>query len=117
MVRWFLFRVHCCFKPHFGKAERMQIERSDEGIQETHGIFSRDLIVERFREDQGLGAIQTSTMIHCLKETLETRKKFHMTKEFSHRLALEPTAAPLLGLTRLSFRTAGSSGCGSALIR
>jgi hypothetical protein len=49
----------------FGKAERMPIERSDEGIQETHGIFSRDLIVERFREDQGVEAIQTSTMIHA----------------------------------------------------
>jgi hypothetical protein len=31
--------------------------------------------------------------------------------------SLEPTAAPLLGLARLPFRAAGSSGCGSALIR
>jgi len=30
---------------------------------------------------------------------------------------LEPTAAPLWGLARLPFRAAGSSGCGSALIR
>jgi hypothetical protein len=29
----------------------------------------------------------------------------------------EPTAAPLSGLARLPFRAAGSSGCGSALIR
>jgi len=29
--------------------------------------------------------------------------------------SLEPTAAPLLGLARLPFRAAGSSGCGSAL--
>jgi hypothetical protein len=31
--------------------------------------------------------------------------------------SLEPTAAPLMGLARLPFRAAGSSGCGSALIR
>jgi hypothetical protein len=31
--------------------------------------------------------------------------------------SLEPTAAPLSGLARLPFRVAGSSGCGSALIR
>ena len=31
--------------------------------------------------------------------------------------SLEPTAAPLLGLVRLPFRAAGSSRCGSALIR
>jgi hypothetical protein len=31
--------------------------------------------------------------------------------------SLEPTAAPLLGLARLPFRAAGSSGCGSAFIR
>lgn len=49
----------------FGKAERVQIERSDEGIQETHGIGGGDIIVERFREEQRLGAIQASTMIHA----------------------------------------------------
>jgi hypothetical protein len=37
--------------------------------------------------------------------------------EFSYSLSLEPTAAPLSGLARLPFRAAGSSGCGSALIR
>ena len=31
--------------------------------------------------------------------------------------SLEPTAAPLSGLARLPFRAAGSSRCGSALIR
>jgi hypothetical protein len=31
--------------------------------------------------------------------------------------SLEPTATPLLGLARLPFRAAGSSGCGSAFIR
>ena len=31
--------------------------------------------------------------------------------------SLEPIAAPLSGLARLPFRAAGSSGCGSALIR
>jgi hypothetical protein len=31
--------------------------------------------------------------------------------------SLEPTADPLLSLVRLPFRAAGSSGCGSALIR
>jgi hypothetical protein len=42
--------------------------------------------------------------------------KFPM-KPLSPNKSLEPTADPLLGLARLPLRAAGSSGCGSALIR
>ena len=43
----------------------------------------------------------------------KTKARKGMTPEKS----LEPTAAPLPGLARLSFRAAGSRGCDSALAR
>jgi hypothetical protein len=46
------------------------------------------------------------------------RRRGEMTKRIMPpNKSLEPTAAPLLGLARLPFRAAGSSGCGSAFIR
>ncbi len=35
------------------------------GIEEADGIFRGDIIVERLREGQGLGAIDPGTMIHA----------------------------------------------------
>ena len=48
-----------------GKAQCVQIERGDKRIQKAHRVFSHDIIVERFREEQCLRAIQTRAMIHA----------------------------------------------------
>jgi len=64
IVSWTVFGERIGSRSYL-KPNRAQSERSDKGIQETHGIFSRDIIVERFREEQRLGAIQAGAMIHA----------------------------------------------------
>ena len=49
----------------FGETQRVQIELGDKGIEEADGIFGGDVIFQSFREEQRLGAIQTSAMIHA----------------------------------------------------
>lgn len=47
--------------------QRAHIARGDEGIEETHGIIGRDVILEPFGQEQGLMAIQSATMLHACK--------------------------------------------------
>ncbi len=69
----------------------MEIERGDEGIEEAHGIIGGDIILQSFRKEQPLGTVQTRRDDSCLKQTRKRRRRFQMTTEFSHRLALQPT--------------------------
>ena len=47
-----------------GKAERVQVEGGDEGVEEAHGIFGGDVILQPFGKEQALRAVQSSAMIH-----------------------------------------------------
>lgn len=58
-------RPACVSTTRPGKAEREEIERGDEGIEETDGIIGRNVIVERFGKEQRLGAIDAGAMIHA----------------------------------------------------
>ena len=51
--------------PGLGKSQRVQIERVNERVKETDGVFGGDIIFQPFREEQRLGAIQTGAMIHA----------------------------------------------------
>jgi hypothetical protein len=59
------------------------------------------------------GGLDSERSRHPSRHEAESNKGESMMPNKS----LEPTAAPLSSLARLSFRAAGSSGCGSALIR
>jgi hypothetical protein len=48
-----------------GKAQRVQIKRTNEGIEETHGIFRGDIILQRFGKEKRLGAVQARAMVHA----------------------------------------------------
>jgi hypothetical protein len=48
-----------------GKAQRVQVERADEGIKKAHGVFGGDVILQPFGKEQGLGPVQAGTMIHA----------------------------------------------------
>jgi hypothetical protein len=48
-----------------GKTQRVQIQRPDEGVQEAHGVFGGDVILQPFGEEQRLGAVQSGAMIHA----------------------------------------------------
>jgi hypothetical protein len=47
------------------KTERVQIQRADEGVQETRGVFGGDVILQPFGKEQGLGPVQAGAMIHA----------------------------------------------------
>ena len=47
------------------KAQRVQVERAGEGVQETDGIFGTDVVVERFGEEQSLATVQSSAVIQA----------------------------------------------------
>lgn len=48
----------------FGKAQRVQIERADKGIDEAHRVLRRDIILDRLGQEQGLLAVHSADMIH-----------------------------------------------------
>jgi hypothetical protein len=52
-------------KAGLGKTERVQIQRADEGVQETRGVFGGDVILQPFGKEQGLGTVQAGAMIHA----------------------------------------------------
>ena len=52
-------------KAGLGKTERVQIQRADEGVQETRGVFGGDVILQPFGKEQGLGPVQAGAMIHA----------------------------------------------------
>jgi len=45
--------------------ERMQIERADKRVEETHRIISRDVVFERLWKQKRLGPIQPGAMVHA----------------------------------------------------
>ena len=54
----------------FVKTQRVQIQRADEGVQEAHGVFGGDVILQTFRKEQRLGAVQSGAMFHaCHRRT------------------------------------------------
>src|SRR6185436_7371538 len=46
------------------KTQRVQIERGDEGIDETHRVLRCDVILNRLRQEQPLLAVGSVDMIH-----------------------------------------------------
>ena len=51
--------------PRFGEAKRVQLQRGHEGVKKAHRIFSGDIILQPFREEQRLRAIQSRPMVHA----------------------------------------------------
>ena len=49
----------------FPKAQRVQIERAGERVEEADRVFGGDVVFQPFRKQQRLGPIQTSAMIHA----------------------------------------------------
>ena len=49
----------------FGEAQGVQIEAGDEGVQEAHGVFGGDVILQPFGKEQRLGPVQSALMIHA----------------------------------------------------
>ena len=58
-------RTACVGTASLVKTQRVQIQRADEGVEETHGIFSGNVILQPFRKEQRLRAIQTRAMFHA----------------------------------------------------
>jgi hypothetical protein len=54
-----------CSASVLGETQRVQIEAGDEGVQEAHGIFRPDVILQPFGKEQRLGAVQSSPMVHA----------------------------------------------------
>ena len=48
----------------FGKTQRVQIERGDEGVNEAHRIIRCDVILKRLGQEQRLPAIHSTHVIH-----------------------------------------------------
>ena len=74
-----------------GKTQRGQVEVGHEGIQEAHGVFGGDIILQPFGKEQGLGTIQAGAMVHACQTPAKARCSNSMS-EFLHSLALQPTA-------------------------
>ena len=51
--------------PGLGEAQRVQIQRSDKGVEETDRVFDGNVILQPFGKEQRLGPVQTTTMIHA----------------------------------------------------
>ena len=45
--------------------QRAQIQRGGEGVEEAHGVFRPDVILQPFVEEQRLGAVQAGAMFHA----------------------------------------------------
>jgi hypothetical protein len=50
----------------------VQIQRADEGVQKPHGVFGGDVILQEFREEQGLGTVQWAQLCIVLNWGLES---------------------------------------------
>ena len=66
--------------------EREPLQR----IEEAHWVFRADVILEPFREEQGLGAIQTGAMFHACQTYVLARcskpcRTFHTVSHCSER--------------------------------
>ena len=48
-----------------GEAQRVQIQRSDKGVEETHRVFGGNVILQPFGKEQRLGPVQAGAMIHA----------------------------------------------------
>ena len=62
--------------PGLGETQRVQVQRADEGIQETHGIIGRDVILQRLGEQNSLGAIDSATVVHACTRPITGIKSF-----------------------------------------
>ena len=63
-IPWMIRRGAGVSENGFGKTQREQIERSHEGVDETHGVFRADVIFESFGQEQRLCAVQTGAVLH-----------------------------------------------------
>lgn len=68
-----------------GKSQRVEIERTDEGVEKTDGIFGGDVILQPFGKQQRLGAIQSGAMIHACHRRRPDLNVSTMS-DFSHSL-------------------------------
>jgi hypothetical protein len=57
----------------------MQIQRTHEGVEEPHGIFSPDVILQALGKEQRLGPVQPGAMIHaCFRLTTRVKVSHHV---------------------------------------
>ncbi len=56
-----------------GKTQRLQVQVGDEGVQEAHGVFGGDIILQPFGEHQGLGPVQSTSMFHACQTLAKGR--------------------------------------------
>lgn len=75
-----------------GKAQRVEIERTDKGVEEAHRVFGADVILQPFGKQQRLRAVQSSPMVHACQRRHPGVEVSTMS-DFSHSLALEPAVA------------------------
>ena len=75
--------------PGLGKTQRVQIQLGDEGIEEAHGVFGGNVILQAFGKEQRLRTIQTKTMVHTCHRP-GSRVIVQIMFEFSHSLSPEP---------------------------
>jgi hypothetical protein len=80
----------------------VQIERTDEGIEESHRIFRGHVIFERFGQEQGLTPIQAGAVVHaCARHSRGV-------KGFSHEEVFTQAHAGANPGWRFQFRCRGS---------
>jgi hypothetical protein len=87
----------------------VQVQRGDEGVEKPDGIFRRDVILQRFREEQPLVTAAPSDVVPACRRPPASIKVSTVTV-FSHSLSLEPTGVGAVSSTaRSTSRVAGGS--------
>ena len=99
-----------------GEAGRLQIELGDKGVNKTHRVLRRDVILQRLGQKENLLPFAPADVIHGKRSLPEGhgfgyKKIIRRMKNFSHSLSMKPTAHFEIGSECLPRRPAVAYLC------